>query len=70
MEITELTVHELQDKLKKKEITLPEITKAYAKRIEEKKWVEFKQVFKARKLINPNPHKGILGIILARVCNE
>ena len=36
MEITELTVHELQDKLKKKEITLPEITKAYAKRIEEK----------------------------------
>ena len=36
MEITELTVHELQEKLQKKEITLPEITKAYAKRIEEK----------------------------------
>ena len=36
MEITELTVHELQEKLKKKEITLPEITKAYAKRIEAK----------------------------------
>ena len=27
-------------------------------------------VFKARKLINPNPHKGMLGIILARVCNN
>ena len=36
MEITEFTVHELQEKLKKKEITLPEITKAYAERIEAK----------------------------------
>ncbi len=36
MEITELTVHELQEKLKKQEITITEIVGAYAKRIEEK----------------------------------
>ena len=36
MEITQLTVHELQEKLKNKELTITEITKAYAKRIEEK----------------------------------
>lgn len=36
MEITELTVHELQEKLKKQEITITEIVDAYAKRIEEK----------------------------------
>lgn len=37
MEITELTVHELQEKLQKKEITVTEITKAYIDRIAEKK---------------------------------
>ena len=36
MDITELTVHELKEKLAKKEITVPEITKAYVDRINEK----------------------------------
>ena len=36
MEITELTVHELKEKLDKKELTVSEITKAYADRINEK----------------------------------
>ena len=36
MDITELTVHELQDKLKNKEITITEITKAYVDRINSK----------------------------------
>lgn len=36
MDITELTVHELQEKLDKKELTVTQITKAYADRIEEK----------------------------------
>ena len=36
MNITELTVHELQDKLSKKEITSTQIVEAYQKRIEEK----------------------------------
>ena len=35
MEITDLTVHELQDKLKNKELTSSEITKAYVDRIKE-----------------------------------
>ena len=37
MEITELTVHELQEKIKNKELTIKEITKAYIDRINEKK---------------------------------
>lgn len=36
MDITELTVHELQEKLKSKELTITEITKAYTDRISEK----------------------------------
>ena len=36
MNITELTVHELQDKLRKKEITVTEIIKAYTDKIKEK----------------------------------
>ena len=36
MEITELTVHELQEKLKNKELTIKEITKAYTDKINEK----------------------------------
>ena len=36
MDITELTVHELQEKLKNKELTVKEITKAYIDRINEK----------------------------------
>ncbi len=36
MDITELTVHELQEKLKKKELTITQITKAYTDRINEK----------------------------------
>ena len=37
MNITELTVHELLEKLKNKELTVTEITKAYIDRINEKK---------------------------------
>ncbi len=36
MEITDLTVHELQEKLNSKELTITDITKAYIERIEEK----------------------------------
>lgn len=36
MDITELTVHELQDKLKSKEITVTDITESYVKKINEK----------------------------------
>ena len=36
MDITELTVHELQEKLKNKELTITEITKAYVNRIDKK----------------------------------
>ncbi len=36
MDITELTVHELQEKLKSKEITITQITKSYIDRINEK----------------------------------
>ena len=36
MNITELTVHELQEKLKNKELTITQITKAYTDRINEK----------------------------------
>lgn len=36
MDITKLTVHELQDKLSKKEMSVTEITEAYSKRIAEK----------------------------------
>ena len=36
MNITELTVHELKEKLENKELTVTEITKAYVDRIEEK----------------------------------
>ncbi len=36
MEIIDLTVHELQEKLKSKEITIEEVIKAYADRIKEK----------------------------------
>ena len=36
MNITELTVHELQEKIKSKELTITDITKAYTDRIKEK----------------------------------
>ena len=36
MELTDLTVHELMEKVKNKEITIEEITKAYADRVNEK----------------------------------
>ncbi len=36
MELYELTVHELMDKLNKNEITSEDIVKSYSKRIEEK----------------------------------
>ncbi len=36
MEITQLTVHDLQEKIKNKELTIPQITKAYIDKIEEK----------------------------------
>ena len=35
MNIAELTVHELQEKIKNKELTITEITKAYIDRIKE-----------------------------------
>lgn len=40
----------------------------YAKRvgveiIADAEWQEIEQVYKAKKIINPNPHKGLLGII-------
>ena len=35
MDIIELTVHELQEKLENKEITIKEITEAYSNRIKE-----------------------------------
>ena len=34
MDLTELTVHELQEKLKNKEINVSDITKAYISRID------------------------------------
>ena len=36
MDITSLTVHELQEKIKNKELSVSEITKAYVDRINEK----------------------------------
>jgi len=36
MDITELTVHELQEKLKNSELTSYDITKAYTDKIQEK----------------------------------
>ena len=36
MNITELTVHELQEKIKNKELTITEINEAYVKQIKEK----------------------------------
>ena len=36
MDIIDLTVHELQEKIRNKEITITDITKAYVDRIEEK----------------------------------
>mgnify|MGYP006056476405 CR=1 FL=1 len=36
MNIIDLTVHELQEKIKNKELTITEITKAYVDRINEK----------------------------------
>ena len=36
MDITELTVHELQEKIKNKELTITEITKAYVDRMNDK----------------------------------
>ena len=42
MDITELTVHELQEKIKSKELTITEITKAYVDRIKEKEYMDYK----------------------------
>ena len=36
MEVTELTVHELQEKIKNKELTITQITNSYIERIKEK----------------------------------
>ena len=53
MDITELTVHELQEKLKNKELTVTEITKAYIDRINNKEfsvqWIPRDQNKKAHK---------------------
>ena len=47
----------------------------YAKRvgveiIADAEWHEIEQVYKAKKIINPNPHKGLLGIILAYIAQD
>ena len=36
MNITELTVHELQERIKNKELTITEINEAYVKQLKEK----------------------------------
>ena len=46
MELYEYTVHELMDKLQKKEITITEITKAYANRINEKDLIALETILK------------------------
>ena len=45
MDITKLTVHELKEKLAKKEITVQEITKAYVDKINEKEKTKKKKGF-------------------------
>lgn len=49
--------------------------RVYAKRlgveiIADAEWLEFKQVCKTRKIINPNPHNGLLGIMLSRISGD
>ena len=49
--------------------------RAYAKRvgvevIDEQVWTEIKQVFKTKKIINPNEHRGLTGILLANIAND
>lgn len=38
--------------------------------IADAEWQEIEQVYKAKKIINPNPHKGLLGIILAFIVQD
>lgn len=47
----------------------------YAKRlgveiIADAEWLEIKQVYKTKKIINPNPHKGLMGILLAYIVRD
>ena len=44
MDITELTVHELIEKLEKKELTSTEITQSYVDRIKEKRNQKYKHL--------------------------
>ena len=42
MNITDLTVHELKEKLDSKELKVTDIVTAYIDRIDEKEWVNYK----------------------------
>lgn len=49
--------------------------RVYAKRlgvelIADAEWLEIKQVLQVQKIINPNPHKGLLGILLAHIVRD
>ena len=49
--------------------------RAYAKKvgvevIDEQVWMEIKQVFKTKKIINPNEHRGLTGILLAFIARD
>ena len=49
--------------------------RAYAKRvgvevIDEQVWEEIKQVFATKKIINPNVHRGLTGILLANIAKD
>lgn len=49
--------------------------RVYAKRlgveiIADAEWMEIRQVFEAKKIINPNVHKGLMGILLANITKD
>ena len=73
MELTDLTVHELMEKVKNKEITIEEITKAYADRINEKE--PEVNAFVSRRLDeaiaeSKNPEAGIPIGIKDNICTK
>ena len=73
MELTDLTVHELMEKVKNKETTIEEITKAYADRINEKE--PEVNAFVSRRLDeaiaeSKNPEAGIPIGIKDNICTK
>jgi len=47
-------------------------TRVFAKRLDveiiaDAEWTEFKRVCTTRKIINPNPHRGLMGIVIAHM---